>query len=105
MQNTISYSHPCKKYAGKKFLMHTLNDIYKRYEQQPEFHKHGMVSKTCMHLYRPKNTLLAGATPLNQCLCDICKNCDLLRKALLASGVKHIPTNKYACVDASLCPL
>ena len=31
MQNTISYSHPCKKYAGKKFLMHTLNDIYKRY--------------------------------------------------------------------------
>ena len=38
MQDTISFSHPCKKYAGKKFLMHTWEEIHTRYLQQPEYH-------------------------------------------------------------------
>ena len=103
MQNTISYSHPCRKYAGKKFLMHTWNEIYKCYQQQPEFHTHGLISKTSMQIYKPKSILLSGQTPANQCLCDICENCELIRKALLAAGIKNIPSNKYACVDMTVC--
>ena len=40
LQDTISFSHPCKRYAGKKFLMHTWEEVYKRYLQKPQFHKH-----------------------------------------------------------------
>ena len=90
MQDTISYSHPSRKYAGKKFLMHTWNEIYQRYDQQPEFHKYGVISKTTMRIYKPKHILLSGQTPANQCLCDICENCELIRKALLAVGIKNI---------------
>ena len=104
MQDTISYSHPCKRYSGKRFLLFTWADIYKRY-QESDFHKHGLISKTTMRLYKPKYILLSGATPANQCLCDICENCELLRKSLLAAGVKNIPPNKYACVDATLCEI
>ena len=103
MQDTISYSHPCKKYAGKKFLMHTWNEIYKCYAQQPEFHSNELISKTTMRIYKPKNILLSGQTPANQCLCDICENCELMRKVLLAAGIKNIPSNKYGCVDVTLC--
>ena len=105
MQDTISYSHPSKKYADKKFLMHTWNDIYKKYQEQTDFHEHGKISKTTMRKYKPKYILLSGQTPANQCLCDICENCDLIRKALIASGLKQIPVNKYACVDSTLCNL
>ena len=31
MQNTVSYSTSCKKYAGKCFLLYTLNETYKMY--------------------------------------------------------------------------
>ena len=66
MQDTVSYSHPSKKYAGKKFLMHTWNDIYKLYKQQPEFHKNGLILRTAMRIYKPKHILLSGSTPPNQ---------------------------------------
>ena len=103
MQDTISYSDPCKKFSGKKFLMYTWDEIYKRYQQQKDFHKHGLISRTAMQMYKSKYILLSGATPANHCLCDICENCDLLRKALLAAGLKQIPAKKYQCTDATLC--
>ena len=70
MQDSITYSHPCKRYAGKKFLLHTLDEVYNRYTQQTQFHKHGKISKIALRLYKPKYILLAGKTPVNQCLCD-----------------------------------
>ena len=103
MQDTISYSHPGQKYSGKKFLMHMWNEIFKRYSQQPDFHKNGLISKTSMRIYKPKNILLSGKTPANQCLCDICENCELMRKALIAAGMKNLQANKYECVDVTLC--
>ena len=103
MQDTMSYSHPSKKYAGKKFLMHTWNEIYSMYQNQPEFHKHGLISKTAMRTYKPKYILLSGSTPPNQCLCDICENCELVRKVLLGCGIKNMLPTKYSCVDATLC--
>ena len=83
--------------------MHTWNDIYKLCKQQPEFHKNGLISRTAMRIYKPKHILLSGSTPPNQCLGDTCENCELIRKALLASGIKNIPSNKYSCVDSTLC--
>ena len=65
MQNTITYSHLCKRYAGKKFLMHTWQEIHKRYIEQPEFHKHGIMSQTSMRTYKPKCVLLSGQIPVN----------------------------------------
>ena len=105
MQDTISYSHPGQKYAGKRFLMFTLNEIYEKYLQQPEYHRHGVISKTTMRMYKPKHILLSGATPINQCLCDKCENCELLKRSLQSIGIKGIPSNKYHCLDATYCEL
>ena len=105
MQHTVTYSHPCKKYSGKCFLLYTWEELYKRYLNQPEFHKHGIMSKTALCMYKPKYILLLGKTPMNQCLCDECENCELLKGSLIASGVKGIPSNKYDAIDATMCPL
>ena len=103
MQDTVSYSHPCKKYAGKRFLMETWEDTYQKYLQQPQFHKNGVMSKTTLRIYRPRYIQLAKSIPLNQCLCDYCENCDLMMKSLLAAGIKGLQRNRYGVVDASLC--
>ena len=43
------------------------------------------------------------SNPLNQCLCDLCDNLELLRRALVAVGVKGIPPNKYDILDSTTC--
>ena len=78
MQDTMTYSNPGKRYSGKKFLMYTWKEVYRCYLQQPEYHKNGQISRSSMRVYCPKNVLLSGQTPVNQCLCDYCENCDLL---------------------------
>ena len=105
MQDTISYANPCKKYAGKRFLLHTWNEIYDRYLQTEDYHQHGILSKSTLRSYKPKYFFLAGSTPLNQCLCDYCENCDLICRALSGVGVQGIPGNKYSAVDSTLCGL
>ena len=103
MQDTITYAHPCKRYAGKHFLLDTWDQIYQKYLAQTEFHRHGIMAKSTVRYYRPKYVLLSGCTPLNICLCDSCENCDLLRRALLAVGIKGIPSNKYSVIESTLC--
>ena len=105
MQDTVTYAHSCMRYAGKRFLLNTWEEIYKTYLQQPQFHQHRVMSKTTMRVYKPKYILLSGCTPLNQCLCDYCENCELLRRALAAVGIKGIPSNKYTVVDATFCDM
>ena len=103
MQDTISYSNPAKRYAGKHFLLHSLDEVYNRYILQPEYHKNGMISKSTMCAYKPKYVILAGNTPLNQCLCDYCENCDLIIKALNGIRIMDLPGNKYVAVNSTLC--
>ena len=105
MQDTITYSHPGKRFANKKFLIHTWDELHKRYVQQPEFHQHGMISKTTMRGYKPKCILLSGKTPVNQCLCDHCENINLIIRALVARGLKNVPSNKYNCLDSTFCSI
>ena len=102
MQDPISYTNPCKRFAGKRFLLHSWDEIHRKYMEQTQFHKHGAVSKMTLRTYKPKYVLLAGKTPLNQCLCDYCENCDLLLRVLSGLGVS-VPANKYAAVNYSLC--
>ena len=105
MQDTVTYTSACKRYAGKRFLVDTYQEIYQKYLNQPEYHKYGVISKTTMRTYKPKNILLSGSTPLNQCLCDHCENCSLMIKGLVAAGVRGIPPNKYLVIDSTLCDL
>ena len=103
MQDTITFSSSCKKYAGKRFLVDTWAEVYKKYLNQPEYHQHGIISKSTMRSYKPKYILLSGSTPLSQCLCDYCENCELMMHALVAAGIKGIPPNKYLAIEATLC--
>ena len=103
LQDTISFAHPCKKYAGKHFLRDMLEVTRTKYLQQSEFHKNGIISMSCMKQYHPSYIMLCGKIPLDQCLCDKCENCEQLLKALTAVGMKNVPSNRYAAVDAVVC--
>ena len=103
MQDTITFSSSCKRYADKRFMLDTWSETYKKYLQQPEFHTHGVIDKSTMRSYKPKSILLSGSTPVSQCLCDHCKNCDLMTKALVAAGVKGIPGSNYSAIESTLC--
>ena len=92
-QDTISFEHPSKKYSGKRFLRDTLEVTRSKYLQQPQYHNHGIISMSSMKKYRPRNIILCGKTPLNQCLCDKCENTEQLIRALIAVGVKNVPSN------------
>ena len=105
MQDTITYNTACKRYAAKRFMVDMWDSIYQKYVNQPEYHTNGVISKSTMCTYKPKNILLGGSTPVNQCLCNYSENCNLLIKSLVAAGVKGIPPNKYLAVDSILCDL
>ena len=94
LQDSISYAHPSKKFAGKRFLRYTMEEIRKMYLQNPDFHTHSIISMSSMKAYSPSNILLCGQTPLDQCLCDRCENCEQLLKTLLSLSVKQIPVNR-----------
>ena len=102
-QDSISFCHPSKKYSGKRFLRDTFEVIRSKYLQQTEFHKYGIISMSTMKHYRPSNFLLCGHTPLDQCLCDRCENCEQLLRSLHALGLKNIPSNRYAAINSVVC--
>ena len=103
LQDSISFAHPSKKFAGKRFLRDTLEVTRKKYLEQSEYHRNGIISLSSMKAYRPPYILLCCQTPLDQCLCDKCENCELLLRALSALGVKNIPANRYCAVDGIVC--
>ena len=103
LQDTISFAHPAKKYSKKCFLRDTMEITRQKYLQQPEYHTHGVISLSTMKEYRPANIMLCSNTPLDQCLCDKCENCEQILKALHAVGLRSIPSNRYAAVNSVLC--
>ena len=56
-----------------------------------------------MKEYRPAYIMLCNKTPLDQCLCDKCENFEQLLKALIAVGMKNVPSNRYKAVDSVVC--
>ena len=56
-----------------------------------------------MKIYRPSYIMLCGDTSLDQCLCDKCKNCKQILKALLSIGMKNILANRYAAIEKVVC--
>ena len=104
LQDTISFEHPCKKFSGKRFLRDTLDVTRSKYLQQSQYHKNGIISMSSMKAYRPSYIMLCGKTPLDQCLCDKCENCEQLIKALIGIGMKNVPSNRYSAVNCVVCP-
>ena len=103
LQDTISFPHPCKKYSGKRYLKYTIEETRKIYLSQPEYHKYGILSKTRMTDFRPLYIKLARNTPLAQCLCQGCENCEKMIRSLLGVGLKGLPGNRFAAVNAIMC--
>ena len=103
MQDTITFSSSCKRYAGKRFMLDTWAEIYMKYLQQPEFHTHDIIGRSTMRSYKPKFIQLSRCTPVSQCLCDSCENCNLMTKALIAAGLKGLPSSKYSAIESTLC--
>ena len=102
-QDTVSFEHPSKKYAGRRYLRNTIKEIRKIYVDQTEFHTYGMLSETRMKEFRPDNVFLCAKTPMESSLCQGCENCEKVIKALLAIGLKCVPANRYEGVNAIVC--
>ena len=102
-QDSISFAHPCKKYDGKRYLRYTLEETRRLYLTQSEFHKFGILSKTRMYEMKPDYVKVCRLTPLAQCLCLTCENCEKIIKSLLALGLKFVPSNRYDALKAVTC--
>ena len=48
MQDTITFSCSSKRLTGKRFMVDTWAEIYKKYLEQPQFHTHCVVSKSTL---------------------------------------------------------
>ena len=103
MQDTITFEHPCKKFAGKRFLRDTLEVTRNKYLQQPQYHKFDIISRTSMIEYHPSHIYLCGDTPIDTCLCPKCRNCEQLMEKLRQIGVKGLPADKYKLVSSVQC--
>ena len=103
MQDSVSFPHPCKKYSGNRYLRHTIAETRKIYLSQPEYHKYGIFSESRMIELKPKTIKLARQTPLAQCLCQGCENCEKIIKSLLGVGIKGIPSNRYCAINEVMC--
>ena len=104
LQDNISFEHPCKKYAGRRYLRNTIKEIRKIYLDQPQYHKYGILSETRMKDFKPAYIKLCSRTPMESCLCEDCENCKKIIKALLAIGLKCIPSNRFQGIRAIMCP-
>ena len=102
LQETISVEMPGKRYANKIFLLHTWEEIYKKYCQQEEFHIYGKVALSTLMTYKPKNIKLVGCTPFMLCLCNKYLNVELLKRNLILAGLKGINLNKYKCLAKTM---
>ena len=103
-QDCITFTLPGKKHANKRFMRDTWENTYAKYLLQTIFHKHGKVSISTMREYKPKNIILSGKAPLTQCECIYCDNFNMIRKSLLAIGMKGIFSNKHKAVQQTMCP-
>ena len=103
LQDSISYAHPSKKFAGKRFLRDTLEITRKKYLQQTEYHTNGVISLSTMKHYHPSYIMLCSQTLLDQCLCDHCENSEQILKALHSVGISNIPPNRYAAIKSVVC--
>ena len=103
-QDSISFAHPCKKYDGRRYLRYTMAETRKLYLAQPQFHKYGILSKTRMIEFRPDSIKVCGSTPLSQCLCMSCENCEKILKCLLSLSIQLIPSNRYDALQKVMCP-
>ena len=103
LQDTVTFAHPCKKYDGIRYLRNTVEETRKIYLSQPEYHRYGILSLTRMSDFRPDYIKVCGKTPLAQCLCLTCENCEKIIKSLLALGLKLVPSNRYDALTKVMC--
>ena len=80
---------------GLKYIRSTLNNLNST--------DMGIISKSTMRTYKPNFIRLSGSTPLSQCLCDYCENCELMMRALVAAGLRGVPSTKYLAIEETLC--
>ena len=102
-QDTISFESPCKKMAGKRFLIRTIAETRKIYINQTEFHKFGILCESRMKDFRPDYIKLCSKTPLETSLCQACENCEKIIKCLLGIGLKCIPSNRFDAIKKIVC--
>lgn len=103
-QDTVSTPLPTFKPVAKRFAKNSVNEMYRMYTTNPDFHKKGKMSRTTFLKFRPGNVKPMSKTPWNQCLCEKCRNCMLSLEALRKVGLKDIPKDLYELSDRTLCP-
>ena len=101
-QDSISFEHPSKRYANKRYLRFTWEVIREKYLAQKEYHTNGILAVSTMKFYRPDYIKLCEDTPSDVCLCDKCENVENILKTLIGLGLK-LPGNKFKLVDYIVC--
>ena len=97
----VSYSLPDMKYAGLRFMLFTLSEVYAVYLRKCCTER--IVAEKMFEALKPKHIRTLQDTPLCGACCEYCANFAKMREALIALGIKGIPRNHVSAIEETLC--
>ncbi len=87
----ISITDPSICYAGKYFLLNSVEETYKLYRSNCKKMGLDPVSLSTFNRLQPKNIFTLKHIPDKYCICDVCENHKMFKSALEKAQVKGIP--------------
>ena len=85
-----------------RYLTERIQTVYSKFVSDNK----GMpISRSKFAKLRPKNVKLKSQIPMNQCVCNLCANIELLRSSLQKAGIQDSKlTDKELLCASTLCP-
>ena len=103
MQEHISSSYPSVKFAGKRFLLQTTDEMYNKYLTETQFHTKGRVSCATFARYIQKEFHPMAKIPQTEARCETDDNVQFCTDALSNVKMEGISGSKYKIVKETLC--
>ncbi len=102
-QEHISSSYPSVKFVGKRLLLQTTDETYKKYLNESQFHANGKVSYATFAWYIQKEFLPMNKIPHTEARCETDDNVQFCIDALSNIKMQGISGSWYKLVKETLC--
>ncbi len=102
-QDGISITDPSIQHAGKRFLLNSVEEMYRLYKSDCEKVGFDPISFSHFNMLRPKKVFTLKNIPDKYCICDICENHKMSKSALEKAGVQSILSKCSAEMMNTMC--
>ncbi len=103
MQEHISSPYPSVKFAGKRFLLQTIDEMYNKYLTKTQFYANRRVSCATFARYIQKEFYPMAKIPQTEARCETDNNVQFCIDALSNVKMEGISGSRYKIVKETLC--